>query len=241
MRIYAHRGASAVAPENTLAAYDRAVGVADSVEIDVQRCASGELVVIHDRTLERTSNAAVVFADRSPWTVGDFTLPELKRLDAGSWFAPEFADERIPTLAEVLDFLRERDLGLLLEAKSLPSGAAAQIADELLRHRWILRDRLVVQSFDEDFVREFRSVFPRVTLGLLGAPTDLEPWVRIVDQVNPHHVELQQSYVDAIHAAGLAVNPWTVDEPADIARVIGLGVDGIITNTPDRIPTPRRS
>jgi glycerophosphoryl diester phosphodiesterase len=235
MRIYAHRGASALAPENTLAAFDRAAGVADFVELDVQRCATGELVVVHDATLDRTTDVESVFPDRPPWTVGNFTLTELKRLDAGSWFSAEFADERIPTLAEVLDFLRDRELGVLLEAKSPPPGSAEQIAAELLQHRWIVRERLVVQSFDEDFVREFRTVFPRVTLGLLGAPTDLEPWVRIVDQINPHHVELPQSYVDLVHAAGLAVNPWTVDEPADIKRIVDLGVDGIITNTPDRI------
>jgi glycerophosphoryl diester phosphodiesterase len=239
MQVYAHRGASAVAPENTLAAFDRAAGVAGFVELDVQRCRSGELVVVHDTTLDRTTDVETVFPDRPARAVGDFTLAELRRLDAGSWFSTEFAGERIPTLAEVLDFLRDRDLGLLLEAKSPEPGAAGQIADELLRNRWILRDRLVVQSFDDDFVREFRSVFPRATLGLLGAPADVEPWVRIVDQINPHHVELQQSYVDSIHNAGLSVNPWTVDEPADIARMIDLGVDGIITNTPDRVVTAR--
>jgi glycerophosphoryl diester phosphodiesterase len=239
MQVYAHRGASAVAPENTLAAFDRAAGVAGFVELDVQRCRSGELVVVHDTTLDRTTDVETVFPDRPARAVGDFTLAELRRLDAGSWFSTEFAGERIPTLAEVLDFLRDRDLGLLLEAKSPERGAAGQIADELLRNRWILRDRLVVQSFDEDFVREFRSVFPRATLGLLGAPADVEPWVRIVDQINPHHVELQQSYVDSIHNVGLSVNPWTVDEPADIARMIDLGVDGIITNTPDRVVTAR--
>jgi glycerophosphoryl diester phosphodiesterase len=239
MQVYAHRGASAVAPENTLAAFDRAAGVAGFIELDVQRCGSGELVVVHDATLDRTTDVESVFPDRPSRTVGDFTLAELRRLDAGSWFAAEFAGERIPTLAEVLDFLCDRDLGLLLEAKSPPAGTAAQIADELLRHRWILRDRLVVQSFDEDFVREFRSVFPRVTLGLLGAPADIEPWVRIVDQINPHHVGLKQSYVDSVHDAGLAVNPWTVDEPADIERVVELGVDGIITNTPDRVRSAR--
>lgn len=239
MRIYAHRGASAVAPENTLAAFDRAAGVAEFIELDVQRCRSGELVVVHDTTLDRTTDVAVVFPDRPSRAVGDFTLAELRQLDAGSWFAAEFAGERIPTLSEVLDFLRDRDLGLLLEAKSPTPGAAGQIADELSKHRWILRDRLVVQSFAEDFVREFRSVFPGVTLGLLGAPVDIGPWVRIVDQINPHHVDLQRSYVDSIHDAGLAVNPWTVDEPADIKRIVDLGVDGIITNTPDRVVSAR--
>lgn len=239
MQIYAHRGFSTVAPENTLAAFDRAAGVAGFIELDVQRCLSGELVVVHDATLDRTTDVATVFPDRSSRAVGEFTLAELRRLDAGSWFSAEFAGERIPTLAEVLDFLHNRDLGLLLEAKSPPPGVAEQIADELLKHRWILRERLVVQSFDEDFVREFRSVFPRATLGLLGAPADVEPWVRIADQINPHHVDLPQSYVDLVHAAGIAVNPWTVDEPADIKRMIDLGVDGIITNTPDRVRAAR--
>ncbi len=243
--VYAHRGASAYAPENTLVAFDRAADLgAQYVELDVQRCGSGELVVLHDDTLCRTTDVQTAFPDRPSPAVGDFTLAQLRRLDAGSWFAPEFAAERIPTLAEVLDLLSQRDLGLLLEAKSPQRypGMAAQIADELLRHRWLLRAgpaRLVLESFDADFVREFRTLLPRVTLGLLGSPSvsELDSWSRVADQVNPHHVGLTQSYVDAVHSAGMTVNPWTADEPDDLARLVGLGVEGIITNAPDRLRT----
>jgi glycerophosphoryl diester phosphodiesterase len=240
---YAHRGASAYRPENTLAAFDRAADLgAQYVELDVQRTADGVLVVLHDDTLLRTTNAASAFPDRPSWTVADFTVAELQTLDAGSWFDIRYGGEPIPTLAEVLDLLRRRDLGLLLEAKSPDKfpGIATQIADELLTQRWMFRAgaaRLVVESFDADFIREFRTVLPRVTLGLLGSPeiAQLESWSRVADQINPHHLGLTQDYVDAIHEHGMTVNPWTADDPADIARLTALGVEGIITNTPDRI------
>jgi glycerophosphoryl diester phosphodiesterase len=183
-----------------------------------------------------------VFPDRPSWTIPDLTVAELKTLDAGGWFGAEYAGERIPTLAEVLDLLQRRDLGILLEAKSplhFP-GVATQIAGELFQHRWLLRAgaaRLVVESFDHEFIREFRTVAPRVTLGLLGSPdiADLESWSRVTDQINPNHSGLTQGYVDAVHEHGMAITPWTADDPADIARLSGLGVEGIITNTPDRI------
>ena len=103
----AHRGSSFEMPENTLAAVQEGIADnADFVEIDVQRSKDGELVVIHDNTLTRTTNVEEVFPDRPSYRVGDFTLAELKQLDAGSWKGSEFAGEQIPTLQEVLDALR---------------------------------------------------------------------------------------------------------------------------------------
>jgi glycerophosphoryl diester phosphodiesterase len=99
--VVAHRGSSGAAPENTLAAVELALAHrADVVENDIQRTKDGELVVMHDLTLARTTDVEEVFPDRAPWNVADFTLAEIKQLDAGSWFSPEFAGERVPTLAE---------------------------------------------------------------------------------------------------------------------------------------------
>jgi glycerophosphoryl diester phosphodiesterase len=242
MRVYAHRGASAYAPENTLAAFALAKELgAPFIELDVQRTKDGVLVVIHDEKPARTTD---VLPDRSLWTVGQFTYDELRRLDAGSWKDPKYAGERIPTLEQVLDLLDELDLGLLLEAKSpyLYPGLTGQLA-AVFRNRpqWMRAgsERLVVQSFDRDFLIEFRAVAPRIALGYLGLPdrAELPMLARFCDQINPHFEVVDASLVKAIHDNGMAITPWTANEPADIERVRGLGVDGVITDAPDRALT----
>lgn len=242
MRVYAHRGASAYAPENTLASFAMARDLgAHFVELDVQRTKDGVLVVMHDDTPARTTD---VDPDRSKWTVGRFTYSELRALDAGSWKNPKYVGERIPTLDEVLDLLEERDLGLLLEAKSPARfpGLSGQIAAVLRsRPRWMRAgaERLVVESFDRDFLIEFRAVAPRVASGLLGLPdgADLPMLARFCDQINPHFPSVDAALVHAVHENGMAITPWTANEPADIARLRELGVDGIITDAPDRALT----
>src|SRR5688572_17841479 len=114
--IVAHRGASGVAPENTLAAVRLALKQgADIIENDIMRTSDGQLVIMHDVSLARTTDVEQVFPDRSPWNVGSFTLAEIKQLDAGSWFSPKFAGERVPTLREWV--LAVGSAGMLLEAK----------------------------------------------------------------------------------------------------------------------------
>ncbi|HVX43502.1 MAG TPA: glycerophosphodiester phosphodiesterase family protein [Mycobacteriales bacterium] len=239
MRIYAHRGASAYAPENTLASFALAKDLgAHFVELDVQRTKDGVLVVMHDDTPARTTD---VTPDRSEWTVGQFTLAELQALDAGSWKDPKYAGEQIPTLDQVLDLLEEKDLGLLLEAKSPDRfpGLSGQIAAALRsRPQWMRAgaERLVVESFDRDFLIEFRAVAPRITLGYLGLPNIVElPFLaRFCDQINPHFPSVDVDLVEAVHGHGMAVTPWTANEPADIERLRRIGVDGVITDAPDR-------
>src|SRR5690606_25959316 len=117
-RVVAHRGASRHAPENTVAAAEAAAALgARWAETDVQRTADGELVLVHDETLERTTNAEEVFPDRAPWNVSDFTAAEIAQLDAGSWYGEEFAGEPVPTLTEFLAVLEENGQDLLLELK----------------------------------------------------------------------------------------------------------------------------
>ena len=239
----AHRGSSFEQPENTLAAVREGIDdKVDFVEIDVQRTADGEIVLMHDTSLRRTTDVEQVFPDRAPWTVADFTYAELLQLDAGSWKGQEFAGEQIPTLAEAVRELRSSRSGLLLEVKSpaLYPGIGPDIADVLADEPGYLTsavagERLVVQSFDWDFMAEFDALLPQVPAGLLGAPTtaqlpELSTWA---DQINPHHSAVTSDYVAAVHAQGMTMNTWTVDDPAIMRRVIDLGVDGVITNQPD--------
>jgi len=107
--VVAHRGASAYAPEHTLASYRLALAQgADYVEQDLAVTSDGVLICLHDETLERTTDVEHVFPDRRPWLANDFTLEEIKRLDAGSWFDPKFAGERVPTFQEAIDLVKER-------------------------------------------------------------------------------------------------------------------------------------
>ncbi|MFG3527762.1 glycerophosphodiester phosphodiesterase [Streptomyces sp. NPDC047917] len=246
--VFAHRGASAYAPENTLAAVDKADALGfDWVENDVQFTKDGVLVVVHDTDLKRTTDAEEVFPDRAPWAVKDFTAAEIARLDAGSWFGPEFAGTRVPTLKQYLDRIERNRQKLLLEIKSpeIYPGIEKETLRVLRQKGWLdrshVKNRLVIQSFGADSVKKVHQLRPDVTTGFLGTPsvTDLPSYAAFTDQINPSYTSVSADYVDAVHALKgahgkkLRVNTWTVNDAATAAKVAGLGVDGIITNNPD--------
>ncbi|MEU7469837.1 glycerophosphodiester phosphodiesterase family protein [Streptomyces sp. NPDC044984] len=246
--VIAHRGASAYAPENTLAAVDKAaeLGV-DWVENDVQRTRDGELVVLHDDSLRRTTDVEEVFPGRAPWKVKDFTAAEIARLDAGSWFGSAYAGARVPTLEQFLHRVERHHQKLLLEIKNpqLYPGMERQILKVLGNEGWLdrphVRNRLIVQSFSADSVRTVHDLRPAVRTGFLGTPpvSDLPAYADFTDQINPSHGSLSAGYVSAVHALKgahgkpLEVCTWTVNDAAAARRVAGFGVDGIITDTPD--------
>ncbi|MFE1195265.1 glycerophosphodiester phosphodiesterase [Streptomyces olivaceoviridis] len=245
--VIAHRGASTYAPENTLAAVDKAAELGFSwVENDVQRTKDGELVVLHDDTLRRTTDVEEVFPDRAPWKVRDFTAAEIARLDAGSWFSPAYAGARVPTLKEYMRRIEHNHEKLLLEIKNpeLYPGIEQQTLKLLDNEGWLdggHLGRLIVQSFSADSVRTVHELKPTVITGYLGTPTvaELHRFTRFTDLINPSYGSLSQGYVASVHAlAGphgrsLELLAWTVDDAATAREVAGYGVDGIITNKPD--------
>lgn len=239
--VIAHRGASAYTPENTMTAFARAGELdADVVETDVQRSKDGVLILMHDTTLERTTDVERRFPGRAPWRVRDFTYAEIEKLDAGSWRGERFEGERVPTLKRLLDRLTGSGMGLRLEVKSpeLYPGIGKDVRDVFKAHPyWLDRvpDRFVVQSFDEDFVRDFERLMPAVTKGVLGTPDlgELASIARYADEVNPKHTSVDGAYVDRVHSLGMDCLLWTVDEKEDIARALDLGTDGLISNRPD--------
>ena len=248
--IYAHRAGAAYAPENTLAAIRNSHRLgAKWVENDVQRTRDGQLVVIHDPTLARTTNVEKVYPARKPWRVGDFTLREIKRLDAGSWFGRKYARERIPTLAQYMGQLDRTGQGVLLELKQpqLYPGIEKQTLALLDKEGWLdgphIADRLVIQSFSAAALRTTHRLRPAVRTGFLGNPAvgELPSYAAFADQINPSDKTLTWSYVDAVHhtrgphGVDMRVNTWTVDDTSRATAVAGLGVDGIITNRPDVI------
>ncbi|MFE2280957.1 glycerophosphodiester phosphodiesterase [Streptomyces sp. NPDC059454] len=246
--VIAHRGASAYAPENTLAAVDEAAALGvDWVENDVQRTRDGELVVLHDDSLQRTTDVEEVFPGRAPWKVKDFTAAEIARLDAGSWFGSAYAGARVPTLEQFVHRVERHQQKLLLEIKNpqLYPGIERQIVKVLGNEGWLdrrhVRNRLIVQSFSADSVRTVHGLRPAVKTGFLGTPpvSDLPAYAAFTDQINPSHGSLSAGYVAAVHALKgvhgkpLEVCTWTVNDATAARRVAGFGVDGIITDTPD--------
>ncbi|MEU8590297.1 glycerophosphodiester phosphodiesterase family protein [Streptomyces sp. NPDC048664] len=250
--VVSHRGASGYAPENTLAAIDKAAAMGVGwVENDVQRTRDGQLVVIHDATLDRTTDVKRLFPQRSPWRVKDFTAREIARLDAGSWFGRRFAGARVPTLWQYMRRVAHNHQSLVLEIKNpqLYPGIERQTLDLLGRQGWLdrghLRDRLLVQSFSAASVRKVHALRPAIRTAYLGTPkvTELKAYARFADQVNSEYTKLSAPYVSEVHALRgphgqpVKVFAWIVNRADDARRLTGFGVDGLITNVPDVVRT----
>ncbi len=235
-RVIAHRGASAVAPENTLAAITAAVRKgADAVEVDVQVTSDGVPVLLHDDSLARTTDVALHHPYRATAPVSLLRYEEVRRLDAGSWFGPDHAGEPVPTLEQALDALRPTGVGLLLEIKN-PSSQRHLVprVAEVLR-AFSPGVAVAVQSFDAHALRAFGRLMPDVPRGLLvrSAPRNpaLEAWV---SAVNPWHGAVSSAYVRRAQLAGLETYVWTANSRAAIRRAADAGVEGIITDRPGR-------
>lgn len=221
----------------------------DWVENDVQRTKDGELVVVHDDTLARTTDVEQVFPDRKPWKVKDFTAAEIALLDAGSWFGEEYAGAFVPTLREYLDRVQRNRQRLLLEIKKpeLYPGIEEQTVKVLGEAGWLderhVTQRLVVQSFSADSVRAVHAVRPDLVTAFLGTPTvaDLPRYAEFTDRINPWHTTITADWVAAVHGLqgahgkAMEVDTWIVDDAATARKVKAMGVDGIITNAPDVI------
>ncbi|WP_043263863.1 glycerophosphodiester phosphodiesterase family protein [Streptomyces sp. CT34] len=246
--VVGHRGAAAYAPENTLASIDTAHRLGITwVENDVQRTKDGHLVVLHDTSLARTTNVKKLFPSRSPWNVGAFTLREIEKLDAGSWFGAKFKGVRVPTLRKYLHEVDHNGQRLLMELKNpeLYPGVERQALRELRRDGWLdrrhIKHRLIIQSFNADSLKKVHRLNPTLTTGFLGSPpaADLPKYAKFCDQINPPHTAVTRRYVNAVHALRgphhyrLDLFAWTVDDGPSTVKYADLGVDGIISNKPD--------
>jgi glycerophosphoryl diester phosphodiesterase len=222
--LYAHRGASAETPENTLAAFRRALEVgADGIELDVHLSADGVPVVIHDDTLERTTDAC--------GPVAGAPLDILRELDAGAWFAPEFSGEPVPTLEAALQLLAGR-LRLNLEVKEARAGLAVL---ELLRH--FPQADAVLSSFDHGLLARLRWAAPDLPLAVL---LDAGNWRRALARAealracafHPHADLVSRPLLAACRRLQLPVYAWTVDDPGRARSLARAGVAGLFTNDP---------
>ena len=232
--IIGHRGYRAKYPENTLAAFEAAIEAgAVMIELDVMLSRDRKVVVIHDATLDRTTNGK--------GSVADFTLAELKQLDAGSWFDTQFADLQIPELSEVLDLVNGRAY-INIEIKSNayesnhPTDAIEKQVVELLRQK-NLPDTSMISSFDVNILEQIAFMENTPATAFISRKPANKSTVNMCTRLNvfswhPDHQIVTRNQVKQMHAVGIRVFPYTVDTLEDYARLRNMKVDGVITNDP---------
>ena len=230
----AHRGASAYAPENTFAAFDRALELDVShVELDIHFTREGHIVVIHDDRVDRTTdgNGPVV----------EHTLAELRALDAGSWFGAEFAGERVPTLGEVLERYKGRHY-FHIEIKAHAAGLASRAVDLVRRHG--VSECVTMISFWRPSLEETRAYAPEIPTGWLVPLGPCGQWDDAIAeqalalgivQVRPRADLVTPEMVEMLHSKGLAVHCWAVHNEELMRRVVDCGIDGMTINFPDKL------
>jgi len=234
IRVIAHRGYSSQAPENTLAAIEMAIeSGAPMVEIDVTTTADGQVILLHDETLDRTTTGTGLPTGH--------TLEAIRLLDAGSWFAPEYAGERIPTLAEVLDTVKDRILiNIEIKSEAVEHGVAAKVAALIVEHGMI--DQAVVSSFSPEALIQMKTTNPEVVTATLfnkDLHTGIDPLV-IVQEVGSRGFNISSKRVtpemiERCHAHGIPVAVYTVNDANEMLRLMAMDVDAVFTNHPGRM------
>jgi glycerophosphoryl diester phosphodiesterase len=223
--VIAHRGAAGSAPENTLAAVALAVEQgADIVEIDVQEDADGEVVVVHDSDLMRVGG--------SPVKIWDATSEELAAVDIGSWFGPEFADQRVPTLEQVLAICKGRSQ-VDIELKYYGHNQRLEERVAEIVESMGMEDEVILMSLDSALVRSMKALRPNWTVGLLTAKAVGDLTRSEADFLAVHVSIADSGFIRRAHAAGKEVYVWTVNNRFNLSRMMSRGVDGVITDHPE--------
>lgn len=215
----AHRGAFAYAPENTMAAFRLALEMhADMIELDVCKTKDNKIVVIHDETIDRTSDGSGY--------VREMTLEQLKKFDFGE-------GERIPTLEEVLDFAQKNNIIVNIELKAYK---IAKLVVELVE-KYNMVNKVIISSFLHPELLEVKNINPNIQTGLLFTARPINV-VRLAKEARAEWLHPEYHFVDEImvreaHKEGIGINVWTVDDEDDMKKMIELNVDGVITDIPD--------
>ena len=239
-KVIAHRGASVDAPENTLAAIKLGIEQgSDGVEFDVYRTSNGQLALMHDKDVLRTTNFKEVFTDGQSAKVAELSLAQLRRLDAGSWHSAAYAGEKVPTLEEALELLRGRSTPVI-EIK--PEDIGQDVA--MIVQKLGIEKEVFVQSFSPRAIREFHEVLPGVTTGYLTGNKVSDDSIararehrRIAAEAGASVVVCNykladQAYIEELHSSGFIVWVYTVDDEGIMRSLMESGIDGIITNVP---------
>ena len=226
--IEAHRGSSCDCPENTMAAFRRAAELgAPSIELDIHESQDGELVVMHDNTVDRTTDGKGAIAD--------LTAAALRRLDCGRWRGDAFAGERIPTLEEVLEFVASRNVRLNVEVKAFAVGSGApRRLTGLLRRYPPAHGEHVVSSFDQEALLSVRAADAGVPLAILGNAPEVLPVARLqrFGWMHAAFRSVSPELAAAAQADGIRVMVWTMNQPELLAHYAQLGVSKVCTDCP---------
>lgn len=228
----AHRGASALAPENTLASFEKAIELGfDYIELDVRLSKDKQLVVIHDANVMRTTDGEGL--------IEDLTVKEIKKLDAGSWFSPAYAGERIPLLNEILKEVSGKT-GIIIEMKSPENqpGMTEILANML--HSFKPDNEIKVQSFHINEIKKFHQLAPEIPAGLLLSKHldlfHLASYREFASFLSVHHLLLSKSFINQAELFGYEIYSWTISKQYQFADMQRLGVHGIISDDEKRIP-----
>lgn len=242
--IIAHKGAAGQAPENTIAAFQKALDLGvDMIELDVRHTKDEEIIVFHDQTLDRTTNGT--------GDVHDYTLEEIKQLDAGSWFDSKFSDQKVPTLKEVLDLI-DGKCKVLIEIKHMDHPHYHDFSEKLID---VIREEkngfewCILQSYENSYLEEAHAYDERVQTKQVIIGEDSAPLIAFyvetrmhlgrsekseqMKALNPHYTTLSPRRVFRMHARGYKVYAYPVNERDDMIKLLNMGVDGLITDYPE--------
>lgn len=236
--VFAHRGLSSQAPENTFAAFRKAVDAgADWIETDVDIISDGTPIIIHDTTLDRTTNRSGV--------IYDLESVDLESIDAGEWFDPAYAGERIPTLAGLIDFLNENSLNANIELKSNEQGRARSeqlvraVVSELSN---LDPDRqVIISSFSQPLLMKFNEIAPQYAIGVLYESNSFhDDWLSVLELCGATYVhmedkDLTEQRVQSLSQAGYGVNAWTVNSVDRAEQLFNWGCTGVFTDIADQM------
>lgn len=230
---YAHRGASGYFPENTMLSFKNAVKLGcDGVETDVQMTSDGVMILMHDELVDRTTNGTGY--------VKDFKFDELRKLDAGSWFNKDYEGESIPTAEELIIFAKENNILINFELKNgivLYSGIEEKLIDMI--YKYDMQNNIIFSSFNHYSMFHCKEITNEIKTGLLYMDGLYEPEVYCkhvhADALHPNYYAINKEIVANAKKTGILVNPFTVNEESTMRDLIAAGVDGIITNYPDKL------
>ncbi|MFW9916977.1 MAG: glycerophosphodiester phosphodiesterase [Candidatus Thorarchaeota archaeon] len=229
----AHRGASGWAPENTLPAFQKAVELeADMIEFDIQLSADRHIVVIHDKTVDRTTNGTGKVAEKP--------FAELRQLDAGAWFAPNFTGTRIPTLREVLSTISD-SIQLNIELKHFDPGSNLFEQDvAAIVTEFDLLNRAIFAARHPESITRLKALLPRIDCVLLQKERTEDAYVGALLKLNLKTAQIRrrsmnQAFINRLHEHKILVNLFYADDAEEMREFITMGIDGILTNYPDRL------
>lgn len=231
--VIAHRGDSKNAPENTISSFKKAIDIgSDGIELDVQLSKDGHLVVIHDERVDRTTDGIGY--------VKDFTLNELKRLNAGNKFDKKYSNEKIPTLYEVFELIGSKYILLNIEIKSgivLYPGIEEKLVSSIFEYGF--QDRVLLSSFNHYSVKQVKELEPRLKIGLLYECGLVEPW-HIAKRMHayslhPFYFNIIPEVVEGCKKNDVKLFPWTVNDHDHMEMMLKMGLDAIITNDPQQL------